>query len=183
MKVLAAIAVLVAATTGNAAEVSLRAEYTKGDSALTRSRCPRDFGQDSACWRGKLKLAGLLVIEFDRVPGGAEQTDEVGQTFFEPDASSRGKLPQALGYYPAPVAALWIAKEPRSILVSLLGAERANGVLQGSAPRYEFPVEVVLKEYTSSIECDHRSYGMAYSTIRLLAQETVAQDKTKNFGC
>jgi hypothetical protein len=184
MKLFGIIALFVSVTSGLAAADSKKLEFTKADPALVRSNCPEDYAKDAVCWRAKLKLIGNLVVEFvDRTPDGEEISDEVGQAFFEPHFDSRKKLPEALGYYPAPVQALWLSKSPREILIPLLGVKQANLALHGKLARYKYPVEIVLTELTTSIDCDHRNYGMSFSSIYLLSRDVVAYSETKYFGC
>jgi len=183
MKLSASFAFVVAATSSYAADRLPQVKFTHADPALVQSACPVGYGPGSTCWRGHLKLVGLLVAEFDRVPGSAEQTDVEGQAFFEPNTEFRRKLPEALSYYPAQPSVLWLTKSPRAILVPLMGIARANLALRGKAARYEWPAEIVLTELTTSIDCDHRNYGMSYSAIRLLRSDVLVQAQNKDMGC
>lgn len=137
-----------------------------------------------AVWTGRLLLTGKLIVEFDRVPMGDTEQDTEGVAFFEPDEHSRQKLPRAIGpFYPLPPKVVWIEAVPREVLPQLIGEEKAGLVLQGTAPRFEIPVRIVITRFRTDVECDHRSYGVTYESISALRQEVFAIGEAKDIGC
>lgn len=136
-----------------------------------------------AIWRGQLTLTGKLVIEFDRDPEATEMGDAEGSAFFEPDDASRAKLPAATSFYPMPVTSIWLYESPRELLEPLVGKRGFQKISSGKMPRYEYPAEVRIKEFSTSVECDHRSYFIEITTIKLLQPKWSAHIEAKNSMC
>ncbi len=167
-----------------AAEKPPVTKFTAADAALRHVERSDSYDKGSfAKWVGKLSLTGKLVIEFDRGPPEETEADTAGIAVFEPDTKSRARLPAARNYYAAPVTAVWLGQSPIEILPTLLGKERALQVIRGKSPRYEFVVSIDLKAFSTSVECDHRSYSIEYSAIRLAQPTMVAATEAKNLGC
>jgi hypothetical protein len=188
MKTISIFFLFALSASGLAANENKQTVFTKADRMLTRSACSEGYSENATCWRANLKLKGKLVVEYvDRAEAYDASQDasleESGMVFFEPDNISRRKLPEAIGYYPAPVKSLWLTSKPETVLIPLLGTERANLAIHGKRSRYKYPVEIVLTQFIADIECDHRTYNMEFSSIRLLKPDVVALSKTEFFGC
>lgn len=72
---------------------------------------------------------------------------------------------------------------PIEVLLPLVGPERTAKIIHGDAARYELPVRVIVKQYRTNVECDHRSYGIAFESIALLKEEVLAGGEAKDIGC
>ena len=165
--------------------LELQSEYSIPDAALRKvaQSKPDDSGYIDT-WRGHLRVTGNLAIEFDRLPNSGPERDTKGWSFFEPDEISRNKLPQATGkWYPLPAKIVWLAQSPKELLLPLIGKKRTRAVLQGFAPRFEFPVALTLRSFSSGIDCDHRQYTLAIESIVLLKPDVLALNNVKNIGC
>ena len=160
------------------------AVFTPADRALRLVERSDNYEKGSyAKWSGKLSLTGKLVVEFDRGPPEEQEADTAGIAVFEPDAKSRTRLPAAQNYYPLPVTTVWLQKTPIEVLPGLIGRERAHKIIRSKVPRYELAVIVHLTSFTTSVECDHRSYSLEYAGISLVQPQVVASTEAKNLGC
>jgi hypothetical protein len=179
---------LVAATHSLAAEgdVDPRSRYTQ--SAHLRLSARTDGGKHghSATWRGNVQLSGVLAVEFDRGPVDEPRLEfGAGAVYFEPDANTLRRLPRAVGpFHPLAPRVIWIENtKPIPMLTKLLGPNRAEELARGDDARIEIPVIMQLVELGTSIDCDHRSFGMAFASVRRQSNSLVAVAKAKNFGC
>jgi hypothetical protein len=136
-----------------------------------------------ARWKGRLTLTGKLILEFDRAPPEEPEHQNAGVAIFEPDAASRKKLPAATNYYELPVKEVYLARSPLEVLPALVGRQKAMNIVLSKTPHYEMPVSIVLTEFSTSVECDHRSYSMGYSSMRLLRPKVVALTEGQGTGC
>lgn len=173
----------VCAGAGNDAEASRYVSASGGLKLVERSDGAKGH---YANWKGQLELTGVLVVEFQRaMPGESSPKPGLGIVFFEPDSASLGKLPAAVGkFYPGQPKSIWVENaEPVPILSSLLGAERAALARDSTVPRYEVPVRLQLSEFGTSIDCDHRNFGLTYTKIVLRTDTLVAMAEAKHFGC
>ena len=162
-----------------------RSEYSSGSPVL-RLQMRSDGGEEGhfAKFAGKVRLTGTLVVEFDRLPNQTEERDTEGQAFFIPDDPSRRKLPAAIGsFYPRPVDSISLDKKPRDLLFPLVGTRKTADLLNGTMPRYELPAALMIKSFSSWVECDHRSYTAEVVSIELLRPTVTAATKSTLFGC
>jgi hypothetical protein len=168
-----------------AADIAPKSKYTHSDPGLRLVKRSDSYELGSyAEWKGLLALTGKLVIEFDRLPSGEPEQDSEGFAFFEPDAASLKKLPRAVGpFYPLEPKVVGIEGAPKEILPSLIGAKRTAMVLNGKEPRFELPVRIMVTSFHTDVECDHRSYSIAYKSISLLGQELIAAGDANDLGC
>ncbi len=177
-------AILLAPSSAAAADRPPLAVFTPADPALRLVERSDSYEKGSyAKWSGKLSLAGKLVIEFDRGPPEEQEADTAGIAVFEPDAKSRTRLPSARNYYPSPVTTVWLEKTPLEVLPGLIGRERALKIIRSKVPRYELAVIVHVTSFSTSVECDHRSYSLEYASISLVQPQVVASTEAKNLGC
>lgn len=158
--------------------------FTRGDPALRLVESDETgINSHTAIWKGRLVLTGKLVIEFDREPDSAEQTDPEGTAYFEPDAQSRAKLPVATSFYPAPATSLWLHHTPRELLQPRIGKQAFRTISAGKHPRYEYPAKVEIKSYATSVECDQRSYSIEIVKMDLLRREWASSTTTRDVMC
>jgi len=184
MKTIFTILLLVGFGVSSAGEHPARTTFSKADPNLVPVQCPVEDDYESAlCWNGELAVSGRLVIEFDRAPPGDREDDKDGQASFEPDSLSQSKLLAATNYYPLPVKVTWLRNRPREILAPLIGEVATQSIMTGTFGRYEFMVNMTLTKFTTSIDCDHRGYGVGYSMIRLQNAEPIAMLQPQNLGC
>lgn len=184
MKAIVGVFIAIVAIACHAQQPHERVRFSAGDPALRLVESDETGAKGYlAVWKGRSVLTGKLVIEFDRAPHQQEQTDTVGASFFEPDAASQAKLPAAVGFYPLPVKVLWLSGKPRALLEPLIGRRGFSQVANGKLARYEYPAEIVIKEFSTGVDCDHRSYSVEVVQVRLLRPERVALAQHKNLGC
>lgn len=102
-----------------------------------------------------------------------------------PDPASIRKLPQAVGpYHPRQADEIFVQDiEPVDLLSRLLGARRAYELTVSTTPRFEFQVEIEVVKFGTSIDCDHRNYGLTARSIRLYRPELVARSEGGTGGC
>jgi hypothetical protein len=184
MKTTLALIALCIAATCHAQNQPRQILFSQGDPALHLTESDETGAKGySAVWKGRLVLTGKLVVEFDRAPESTEQTDTEGAAYFEPDERSRGRLPVATSFYPAPATVLWLPSTPRRLLEPLIGKKAFRNVAAGTSARYEYPAEVHIKSYSTSIDCDHRSYSIEIVRIKLLPTQRYALAEARNLGC
>ena len=161
-----------------------RARFSSGDPALRLTESD-ETGRKGylTVWMGRVVLTGMLVIEFDRGPDGKDPTYPEGRAFFEPDSKSQAKLPAATSFYPAPVLVLWLTDKPAPLLRPLIGKQAFRRVVAGALARYEYPAKVEISSFSTSIDCDHRSYSAEVVRTRLLPVKRLALAESKNLGC
>ena len=167
-----------------AADAPPRTQFTRADPALRLVERSDSYTTGSkARWIGSLTITGRLVVEFDRAPPGEDQPDIDGGAHFEPDDPSRKKLPAAINYYAKPPKVVWIGGSGRELLTPLIGKEGFERLYRGTAPRYEYPAVLVIKELSTEVECDQRHYTAVPASLRLSSSTVVAAAEAKNIGC
>jgi hypothetical protein len=167
-----------------AADAPPKTQFTRADPALRIVERSDSYNTGSrARWLGPLTITGRLVVEFDRAPLGEDQLDKDGGAHFEPDDQSLKKLPSAINYYPKSPTVVWLGGSGREVLRPLIGEEGFEKLYKGSAPRYEYPAVLVIKELKTEVECDQRQYAVVPSSLRLSSATVVAATEAKNIGC
>ena len=167
-----------------AADAPPKTQFTRADPALRLVERSDSYTTGSrARWVGPLTITGKLVVEFDRMPPGEDQEDINGGAHFEPDDSSRKKLPAAINYHSKSPKVLWLGGTGREALAPLIGEEGFQRLYKGSAPRYEYPAVLVIKELTTEVECGQRHYAVVPASIRLSSITVMAAAEAKNIGC
>lgn len=162
-----------------------RSEYTSGSSTLKLKK-RSDGGENGhfATFVGKVRIAGTLVVEFDRLPHVTDERDTSGAAFFLPNESSRQKLPAAVGsFYPRPVQSISLNKKPRELLMPIIGTRRTSDLLNGTMPRYELPAVLTIKSFSSWVECDHRIYTAEVLSIEPIRPLVTAAARATLIGC
>ena len=134
-------------------------------------------------WRGKVQLRGNLVFEFRRVPPEQNEMFPEGASYFEPDAASLAKLPAALNNLPAAPRVIEIRKTPREVLTPILGAEATNTIVNGKRERYVLGADLLLVAFSTSLDCDRRSYALEYDKITVRSKNLVAEATSHNLSC
>jgi hypothetical protein len=134
-------------------------------------------------WRGKVQLRGHLVFEFRRVPPEENELYPDGASYFEPDAASLAKLPAALNNLPASPNVIEIRKTPREVLLPLLGAKATNAIVNGKRERYLLAADLYLVAFSTSLDCDRRSFALEYDRIVLRRAKIVAEATPQNLSC
>ena len=113
-----------------------------------------DSKQHSAKFTGQVTISGELVFTFE---GNGTEGDLLWAKLI-PDPSEIGRLPQVIGgFYPAPLHDIWIRSADR-VLVMAFGETKALYYSRGASRYVSRSVTVILKDYASSVECDHRGY-------------------------
>lgn len=137
-----------------------------------------------ATFKGRITLTGTLAIAFDRSPEMTDAQDTEGAAYFLPDKSSRSSLPHAVGnFYPREVDKIELDKKPAELLSMFLGSKKTMQVLRGNMPRYEFPAEITITEFTAWIECDHRGYSAVVAKIRSPKPVMLSKSEGGLLGC
>jgi hypothetical protein len=134
-------------------------------------------------WRGTVQLRGHLVFEFRRVPPEENELYPEGASYFEPDAASLARLPAALNNLPASPNAIEIRKTPREVLMPILGAKATNAIVNGKRERYLLAADLSLVAFSTSLDCDRRSYAHEYDKIALRRENVVAVAASQNLSC
>jgi len=65
----------------------------------------------------------------------------------------------------------------------LVGPAQAARILQGTSAQYELPVRLVVTQYRTDVECDHRSFRLVFESISLLRGDVVAVGEARDMGC
>ena len=126
-------------------------------------------------WRGSVRLRGHLVFEFSRVPPEENELYPEGASYFEPDAASLAKLPAALNNLPASPRVIEIRKTPREVLLPILGAKATNAIVNGKRERYLLAADLYLVAFSTSLDCDRRSFALEYDRIHVRMTEQQIQ--------
>ena len=134
-------------------------------------------------WRGRLRLLGTLVLEFDRGPLEHRELHPDGVALFEPDSASLAKLPAALNNNPLAPTVIGLRRTPADVLSPLLGAKRTRAITQGDKERYEFPAAIWLSSLSTSLDCDRRSFALTFSRIELLKPAMRVAGAAVNLHC
>jgi hypothetical protein len=159
-------------------------KFSRHDPALRLVERSDSYEKGSyASWKGRVRLTGKLVLEFERNTEGTDEVDLHGVAAFEPDEVSRRKLPAALNNHALPVNTVRLQKTAVEVLEPLIGAVATKRLIAAPHGRFEYPAEVTLVEFHTSLECDHRSYWIKVSEVRLRRAEMVASSDTRNLGC
>jgi len=167
-----------------AADAPPKTRFTQADPSLRLVERSDSYSTGSrARWQGPATITGKLIVEFDRAPTGEDQPDKNGGAHFEPDARSLKKLPSAINYYAKSPKVVWLGGSGREVLRPLIGEEGFERLYQGSAPRYEFPAVLVIKEFSTEVECDQRHYAAVASSLKLSSATVLAAAEAKNIGC
>ncbi len=133
--------------------------------------------------RGRVQLRGHLVFEFRRVPPEERELYPEGASYFEPDAASLAKLPAALNNLPASPNVIEIRKTPQEVLLPILGAKATNAIVNGERERYLLVAELSLVAFSTSLDCDRRSYALEYDRITVRRASIVAGAAPQNLSC
>lgn len=127
---------------------------------------------------------GRLSLSFERRPDAGSDGDTEEAAFFLPDEQSRRKLPEAIGtFYPRKVDTIELDRTPSQLLPSLIGVAQSRMILSSTEPRFEVPAEIVINSFSTSVECDHRSYSAQLVTARALAPKLASVSTASRIGC
>ena len=139
-----------------------------------------------ACAQGSaadtpITATGMLFIEFD--VGEGNRMEGVNFAKFVPDAKSQRLFPAVTsGKYAAPVR--YISFEPaEQVLAAVVGADEAARLSHGTDSVIQIPVEIVLKNYRSEVECDAREYYATLISAKQLGAYTVVTPDALPDGC
>jgi len=113
--------------------------------------------ESRAEFSGLVTLRGRLFVEFD-METPTQASGGVNFARFVPDAKSLRLLPVVkAGQYAAPLK--YVELEPAQVAFeAAVGAKRANLLSHGHNDTISMPIQITLRKYTVSIECDARAY-------------------------
>ena len=117
-------------------------------------------------------MRGMLFFEFDG--DGEGHMDGVNFARFVPMASQTPLLPAVVnGEHPGPVKYLDLPAD--EALRAAVGETEAARMLHGTQPLVSMPVELVIHDFLSDVECDSRGYFVThYSIVRIPNQEALS---------
>lgn len=123
----------------------------------------------------------MIFFELDN--DGTGHAAGVNTALLVPDAISLKLLPTVVaGYYPKPID--HVALEPADkVLESVYGKKKALLLLQGNELTISAPVEIELKEYRVSIECDSRAYWSTSFSIKPISRKATMVGVKAPHGC
>jgi hypothetical protein len=134
-------------------------------------------------FRGTIKLTGTLFVIFDmNAPNRAN--GEINFEKFVPDPESAALLPAVVrGFHPGTVQYVNL-RAPLDQVESLFGGKQAFARLShGTAHEVSERAEVVLDNYSATVECDSRTYwGHAVSVAPLFETQRIAAIQVPH-GC
>jgi len=135
-------------------------------------------------FRGTIRLTGTLFVVFDmNAPDRAN--GEITLEQFVPDPESAALLPAVVqGFYPGSVQHVNL-NAPLNQVESLFGGKQAFARLShGTSHEVNKRAEVVLDNYSATVECDSRTYwGHAVSVAPLFETQQIAATKQVPHGC
>ena len=142
-----------------------------------------DPEQATARFSGVVTLRGRVFFEFDSDDGkrGNGTTDFA---FLVPDAPSRAKLPAAAmpGYRSREID--YVSLEPAdTVLGRLYGARKAKALSHGLSLIVTDEVEVVIEDFTVSVECDAIRYRATARSITPVASLQASTVHSPPGGC
>lgn len=118
---------------------------------------------------GEITVSGELVFTFE----GDGNTGDLMWAHLIPDPTDVDRLPQVTdGFYAAPLKYIWVAS-PDRVLRMAFGQSKAAYYSKGASRYVSRRVTARLRDYTSTIECDHRGY--VATIVRIEDEPRVAQ--------
>lgn len=134
-----------------------------------------DPQQATARFSGAVTLRGRVFFEFDS-DDGKQGNGATDFAFLVPDAPSRAKLPAAaMAGYPSRQID-YVSLEPADTALSrLYGVRKAKALSRGPSLVVTDEVEVVIENFTVSVECDAIRYR---ATARSITQAASLQAST-----
>lgn len=140
-----------------------------------------DESESIAKFSGKITITGEIFFIFD----GDDQRHAVDINFahFVPDDESRGQLPSVVaGFYPGVIR--HISLEPaNSALEFVYGKEMAEQLKHGSELVVSTPVQVELRNFIVSIECDSRAYWTTSFSLKPMPKQSDSAKSEVSSGC
>ncbi|MGH8750825.1 MAG: hypothetical protein ACREUV_03845 [Burkholderiales bacterium] len=141
-----------------------------------------DREKSVARFRGVVALTGTLFIGFDMAEPNLAN-GEVNFAKFVPDATSIVRLPAVVaGFYPSQVK--YVLLEPSdSALEAVFGKKEAARLSHGTEHYVSRRVKVLIRNYTTSVECDSRGYSSNFISIEPLVNQQAAIIGGAPSGC
>jgi hypothetical protein len=135
-------------------------------------------------FRGTIKLRGTLFVVFD-MDAPDRANGEINFEKFVPDPDSMALLPAVVqGFYPGSVRHVNL-NAPLDQVEILFGGKQAFARLShGTSHEVSKSAEVVLDNYSATVECESRIYwGRAVSVAPLVETQQIAATKQVPHGC
>lgn len=123
---------------------------------------------------------GMLYITFDMV----SETTVNGVLFarFVPDEKDMKLFPAVTsGPHPGPVRHISF-EPPEPLLEAAVGKEKAAQLSHGTESEMQIPVELVLRNFSTEIECDSRVYRAMFVSLRPQTTQ-MASARNPPHGC
>jgi len=168
-----------------AAAQSQPSQFDLSGSALRmRAGVESDSEGHLVVFDGKVKLAGTLLVAFDRAPGMPSDPAVSGSVIFRPDARSRLRLPRAVGaFYYGEATRIELDADLAKILQKLIGPQRASQVLNGSMPTYMMAATVTISDFRTSVECGARSFEARLIDVSASKPSVTASSESTMSSC
>lgn len=135
-------------------------------------------------FQGTIKLKGTLYLIFDmEAPDRAN--GEINFEKFVPDPESASLLPAVVkGFYPSAVKYVNLNAPLAQIEVLFGGKETFYRLSHGTSHEISKRAEVVLGDYSATVECDSRTYwGHAVAVSPLSEPQQIASQGKAPHGC
>jgi len=141
-----------------------------------------DKDESTAVFIGHTQLHGRLFFEFDDL--GNDTYGDILQAVLVPDSKTASTLPYvSSGYYASKIKRIFV-NNPDDALVMLVGKEKTHQLTDhGNTKELSFDVEIEIKKFVVTIECDTREYIATAATITQPSMKFVGIIDTNRHGC
>ena len=135
-------------------------------------------------FNGPITIRGLLVIQLD-MASPTQASGDIINIRIIPTPLARSKLPAIIhGRYTSSIDAIFIHLSDFQLNELFAGKENWQRLSHGTEILIKQPVEVTLNDFSTSVECDSRTYTATINTIAPITNKHVAAlSKLDISGC